>query len=94
LELEGTLKITYFQPPCHGQGHIPLHRFTQSRIQPGLEHFQGGDSHNFSGLPVPLPHCPTISNTEKKLRVLDPLPIDSVVKTNSWRSIKEEGTMT
>lgn len=26
LRLEGTLKITSFQPPCHGQGCQPLHQ--------------------------------------------------------------------
>lgn len=24
FELEGTLKTIWFQPPCHGQGHLPL----------------------------------------------------------------------
>ena len=54
--LEGTLKITYFQPLCHGQGHLPLDQVAQSPVQPGLEHFQGGGSHNFSG--QPLSHHP------------------------------------
>jgi len=40
--LEGTLKIIWFQPPCHKQGHLPLDQVAQSSIQPGLEHFQGG----------------------------------------------------
>jgi len=40
--LEGTLKIIWFQLPCHGQGHLPLEQGAQSSIQPGLEHFQGG----------------------------------------------------
>jgi len=39
--LEGTLKIIYFQPPCHGQGHLPLDQVAQSPIQPGLEGFGG-----------------------------------------------------
>jgi len=30
--LKGTLKITYFQPRCHGQGHLPLDQFAQ--LQP------------------------------------------------------------
>jgi len=54
--LEGTLQIIKFQPPCHGQGHLPLDQVAQSPIQPGLEHCQGGDSHSFSGQPVPVPH--------------------------------------
>jgi len=36
--LEGTLKIIQFQPPCRGQGHLPLGQVAQSPIQPGLEH--------------------------------------------------------
>jgi len=55
--LEGTPKIIWFQPPCHGQGHLPLAQAIQSPIQPGLEHCQGGGSHSFSGQPVPVPHC-------------------------------------
>ena len=39
---------------CHKQGHLPLDQVTQSSIQPGLEHFQGGGSHSFSGQPVPV----------------------------------------
>jgi len=58
LGLEGTLKIIWFQPPCHGQGHLPPDQVAQSPIQPGLEHCQGGDSHSFSGQPVPVPHHP------------------------------------
>jgi len=27
--LEWTLEITQFQPPCHGQGHLPLDRVAQ-----------------------------------------------------------------
>jgi len=34
--LEGTLKIIWFQPPCHEQGHLPLDQVAQSPIQPGL----------------------------------------------------------
>jgi len=44
------------QPPCHGQGHLPLDQVAQSPIQPGLEHCQGGGIHNFSGQPVPVSH--------------------------------------
>jgi len=56
--LEGTLKIIWFQPLCHGQGHLQLDQAAQSPLQPGLEHFQGGGSHSFSGQPVPVPHHP------------------------------------
>ena len=38
LGLEGTLKITWFQPPCHEQGHLPPDQVAQSSIQPGLRH--------------------------------------------------------
>jgi len=48
FDLEGTLEIIYFQPPCHGQGHLLLGEVAQSPIQPSLERFQGGDFHNFS----------------------------------------------
>jgi len=34
----------------------PLDQAAQSRIQPGLEHCQGGGSHSFSGQPLPVPH--------------------------------------
>ena len=30
--LEGTLQIILFQPPCHGQGHLPLDQVAQSSI--------------------------------------------------------------
>ena len=33
--LEGTLKLIQFQPPCHGQGHLPLDQVAQNSIQPG-----------------------------------------------------------
>ena len=56
--LEGTLKIIWFQPPCHEQGNLPPDQVAQSSIQPGLEHCQGGGSHSFSGQPVPVPHHP------------------------------------
>ena len=55
---EGTLQIIWFQPPCHGQGHLPLDHIAQSPIQSVLEHFQGGDIHSFSAQPVPVPHHP------------------------------------
>jgi len=47
--LDGTLKIIWFQSPCHEQGHPPLDQVAQSSIQPGLEQFQGGGIHSFSG---------------------------------------------
>jgi len=50
--------IIWFQPPCHEQGHLPLDQVSQSSIQPGLEHFQGGGIHNFSGEPVPVFYHP------------------------------------
>ena len=56
--LEGTLKIIWFQPPCHEQGHLPLDQVAQSSIQPGLERCQGGGIHSFSGQPVPVFHHP------------------------------------
>jgi len=51
--------------PCtmlHGQGHLPLDQAAQSPIQPGLEHFQGGGIHSFSGQPVPVPQNPHRKN--------------------------------
>ena len=54
--LEGTLKIIWFQPPCHEQEHLPPAQGAQSSIQPGLETCQGGGSHSFSGQPGPG-HC-------------------------------------
>jgi len=52
------LKDHLVPTPCRGQGHVPLDQVAQSSIQPGLEHFQGGGIHNFSGQPVPVPHHP------------------------------------
>jgi len=52
--LEGILKILLFQPPCH----LPSDQLAQSPGQPGLEHFQGGVSHHFSGQPAPVFHHP------------------------------------
>jgi len=40
--LEGTLKITWFQAPCHEQEHLSPAQGAQSSIQPGLERCQGG----------------------------------------------------
>jgi len=42
--LEGTLKIIWFQSPCHEQGHLPPAQAAQSSIQPGCEHCQGSAS--------------------------------------------------
>jgi len=56
--LEGTLKIIWFQPLCHEQGHLPLDQVAQSSIQPGLEHCQAGGIQSFSGQPVLVFHHP------------------------------------
>jgi len=56
--LEGTFKGHLGPTPSPWQGHLPLDQVAQSLIQPGLEHFQGGGIHNFSGLPVPVSHHP------------------------------------
>jgi len=56
--LEGTLKIIWFQPPCHEQGHLPLDQVAQSSIQPGLEHYQRRGIHSFSGQPISVLHHP------------------------------------
>ena len=52
------LKGHLIPTPLHGQGHLLLDQVAQSPIQPGLEHFQGGGTHNFSRQPVPVPHQP------------------------------------
>lgn len=51
--LEGILKITWSQPPCHGQ--LPLDQFAQGIIQPSFEHCQG---HSSSRQLIPVPHHP------------------------------------
>jgi len=43
--LEGTIKDHLVQPSYHWQGHCSPDQVAQSAIQPGLEHFQGGDIH-------------------------------------------------
>ena len=54
--LEGTLKIIWFQPPCHEQGHLPP---GCSELHPTWpEPCQGGGSHSFSGQPGPVFHHP------------------------------------
>ncbi|KAK4827689.1 hypothetical protein QYF61_020823 [Mycteria americana] len=69
--LEGTLKIIFFQPTCHGPGHLPLDQVAQSPIQPGLECFQRWGIHSFSGQPVPslaiTPHPITTCPCTKSL---------------------------
>jgi len=54
--LEGTLKIIWFQPPCHEQGHLPLDQVAQSYIQTGLEPFQGGGIPFHFLLSIPRKH--------------------------------------
>lgn len=44
-------KTTFFQPHCHGQGHLSLDQVAHSPIQPGLQHFQGWGTHNFPSAP-------------------------------------------
>ena len=48
------LKDHLVPTPCHGQGHLPPDQVAQSPSKPGLEHFQGGDIHSFSGQPGPV----------------------------------------
>lgn len=55
IGLEGTLKITSFQLPCHGQGQFPLDQFAQSLIQPGLERLQGWGTTAPPGQPCSTP---------------------------------------
>jgi len=54
LELEGTSRITRFQP---WQGHqlldTVLEQIVQGSTQPGLQHFEGQGIHNHSGQPIP-----------------------------------------
>jgi len=52
------LKDHLVPTPLPWQGHLPLGQFTQSTIQLGLEHSQGGGIHHFSGQPVSVPHHP------------------------------------
>ena len=61
--LEEILKIIWFQPPCHEQGHLPPDQSAQSSIQPGLEPCQGGSKlpvtltlHIYAGNTHPGPH--------------------------------------
>jgi len=59
------------QPLSHGQGHLPPDQAAQSPIQPGLEHCQGGSSHNFSGQLCLIPTCPC----KKSLSILPAGPL-------------------
>lgn len=52
----GLEAIFSFQPPCHEQGHLALDQVAQSPTQFGSEHFQGWDTHKFSGQSVPEPY--------------------------------------
>lgn len=47
--LKGTLKIAYFQLPCHGQGLLPVDQVAQIPIQPGFKLCQEWNVHSFSG---------------------------------------------
>ena len=75
--LEGTLKIIWFQPPCHQQGHLPPDQVAQSSVQPGLEPCQGGGSHSCSGQPGPGFHHPHREEFLPQLRSRPPsvLPV-------------------
>ena len=51
--------INYPVPtPCHAQGPLLPAHGAPNPIQPGLECFQRGDTHSFSGQPMPGPHHP------------------------------------
>lgn len=87
--LEWTLKIIFFQSPCHRQGHLQLHQVAQSPIDPGLEQFQGWVFHHLSWQPVPVPLCPQNNqflpnNSSKSTLSLKPfflvLPLHALVK--------------
>ena len=58
LRLEGTLKVTWFQTPCHGQGCQPLVQIAENYIQPSFECLQTWGTDNFSGQHIPVPHHP------------------------------------
>lgn len=47
-------KLNQFQPPWHGQGHLPLAHSVESPIQPDLQCLQGWVIHS-SGQPTPVP---------------------------------------
>ena len=60
---------------------LPIDQVAQSPIQPGLEHCQGGDSHNFSEQPGQVPYHPQskeflpLSNLNLPTFSLKPLPL-------------------
>lgn len=56
--LQGTLKISLFQPFCCGHRHLPLGQVAQSHILHCLECFQGLRIHSFSGKSVLVPFHP------------------------------------
>jgi len=56
--VEREIKDNLVPTPCYRQGLLPLDQVAQSPIQPGLEHHQGGDTHNPAGQPVPVSHHP------------------------------------
>ena len=60
LGLEGTPRITKFQPPCCSQGcqppHLILDQAAKGPIQPALEPLHGRGIHSLTGQPVPAPH--------------------------------------
>jgi len=60
--LEGTFKGHLVQPPCSGQGHLPLDQVAQSPVQPDLECFQGWGIYHLSGQPMPVSHHPHCEN--------------------------------
>ena len=82
--LERTFRGHLAQPPCHGQGYLPLDQVAQRPIQAGLEQLPGGSNHSFSGQPVPVPHkphgkecCPYVQckSTLFQLKATNPCPI-------------------
>jgi len=75
FRLEGPLKIILFQPPCHGQGHLPLHQVAQSPVQAGLEHIQRVGMHSFAGQPLPVPPHPHTEEFFLCLIWIDPLSV-------------------
>ncbi|NXG46609.1 FOXP4 protein, partial [Psilopogon haemacephalus] len=60
-------------PLCHRQGHLPLEQVTQGLIQPGLEHLQGGSSHNLPRQPGPVSHHPHCEELPPNIPFKSPL---------------------
>jgi len=69
-DLKGHLVPT----PLTWAGTSSTRPVSQSSIQPGLEHRQGGGSHSFSGQPVPVPHH---SHGEEILQTLFYVSLDT-----------------